>query len=192
MTTATAIQNRAETQIARPLKVLAPLIAEDIKRGEKAGLPHYEAAGAKIIEARDAWTGSAPEFWAEAEKRVGRSHVQLKRYMAAARAAKDDGLDRRRSNTPKPTTLSQVLGDNRANHEPKWVRESVGSVDPKPFNQPTAAPVDERTLRNELALQLIDIGYKALATKLHPDKGGSREAMTRLNQVRQMLKGLVR
>jgi hypothetical protein len=31
-----------------------------------------------------------------------------------------------------------------------------------------------------LAQQLIDIGYKRLALRLHPDTGGSTEAMTRL------------
>jgi hypothetical protein len=31
-----------------------------------------------------------------------------------------------------------------------------------------------------LGLRLIDIGWKVLARELHPDKGGSREAMTRL------------
>ena len=35
----------------------------------------------------------------------------------------------------------------------------------------------------QLALHLIDIGYEVLARVLHSDKGGSREAMTRLNDV---------
>ena len=39
-----------------------------------------------------------------------------------------------------------------------------------------------------LALQLIDTGYRVLASRLHPDKGGSHEAMSRLNHVRAMLK----
>jgi curved DNA-binding protein CbpA len=46
----------------------------------------------------------------------------------------------------------------------------------------------ERETQRTLSLQLIDIGYKVLATKLHPDKGGSPEAMARLNQVRDALK----
>jgi hypothetical protein len=47
---------------------------------------------------------------------------------------------------------------------------------------------EKREAQRKLALQLIDIGYKTLATKLHPDKGGSRDAMARLNQVRDRLK----
>jgi hypothetical protein len=36
--------------------------------------------------------------------------------------------------------------------------------------------------------RMIDIGYKALAMKLHPDKGGSQEDMARLNRVRDRLR----
>jgi hypothetical protein len=36
--------------------------------------------------------------------------------------------------------------------------------------------------------QVIDAGYRALAARLHPDTGGSHEAMARLNQVRDRLK----
>ena len=46
----------------------------------------------------------------------------------------------------------------------------------------------ERKLIHDLAEKLIDIGYKGLAFELHPDKGGSAEAMARLNKVRQLLK----
>ena len=47
----------------------------------------------------------------------------------------------------------------------------------------------EERLNRQLALQLIEVGYKALATKLHPDKpGGSTEAMVRLNTVRAALR----
>jgi hypothetical protein len=46
---------------------------------------------------------------------------------------------------------------------------------------------EEARLQRELSEQLFEAGYKALATKLHPNKGGSHEAMTRLNQVRTSL-----
>ena len=46
----------------------------------------------------------------------------------------------------------------------------------------------ERDAEQKLALRLIDIGYKVLAQTLHPDKGGSRDAMARLNRVRDRLK----
>jgi hypothetical protein len=42
----------------------------------------------------------------------------------------------------------------------------------------------ERDAQRELSLRMIDLGYKALAKELHPDKGGSSEAMARLNRAR--------
>jgi hypothetical protein len=51
---------------------------------------------------------------------------------------------------------------------------------------------EERKAEAQLGLRLIDIGYKVLARELHPDKvGGSREAMTRLNRVKDRLKSYV-
>jgi hypothetical protein len=44
-----------------------------------------------------------------------------------------------------------------------------------------------RRLQRELGLQLIDIGWKALAKSMHPDRGGSAEDMARLNRVRDQL-----
>ena len=48
----------------------------------------------------------------------------------------------------------------------------------------------EIELHRKLALQLIELGYRALATRLHPDRGGSRDAMARLNIVRDELKDI--
>ena len=46
----------------------------------------------------------------------------------------------------------------------------------------------EREKERELGQRLVDIGYRALAVKLHPDKGGSLEAMITLNRARDHLK----
>jgi hypothetical protein len=45
----------------------------------------------------------------------------------------------------------------------------------------------EQQQEADLKQQVINVGYRALAAKLHPDTGGSPEAMTRLNQVRDRL-----
>ena len=47
----------------------------------------------------------------------------------------------------------------------------------------------QRSEQRDLGLSLIDIGFKALAMKLHPDKGGSQKEMTRLSRVRDRLRG---
>jgi hypothetical protein len=48
--------------------------------------------------------------------------------------------------------------------------------------------MERRDAEMRLGLQLIDIGYKILAREMHPDRGGSREEMVRLNLVRERLK----
>ena len=70
-------------------------------------------------------------------------------------------------------------------HEP--VKQILGRVDIETLRDAELKRAEERNAERRLALQLIDIGYKALATKLHPDKGGSRGAMARLNHVRDRL-----
>jgi hypothetical protein len=39
-----------------------------------------------------------------------------------------------------------------------------------------------------LAREMIDAGYRAVAKKLHPDIGGSTDAMARSNEIRRRLK----
>jgi ParB-like chromosome segregation protein Spo0J len=62
-----------------------------------------------------------------------------------------------------------------------------GSIGRQPAEDAMARQA-EQELQRELALQLINAGFRALAAKLHPDKGGSKEAMVRLNQVRARLR----
>jgi hypothetical protein len=46
---------------------------------------------------------------------------------------------------------------------------------------------EEQKRESDLKQQVINAGYRALAATLHPDIGGSREAMVRLNQLRDKL-----
>jgi hypothetical protein len=43
----------------------------------------------------------------------------------------------------------------------------------------------------KLGWELIEAGYRILAREMHPDNGGSHEAMTRLNRVRDYLRSNV-
>lgn len=76
------------------------------------------------------------------------------------------------------------------NHDPKYVVDGRANSDPQ--RQELRSKEKESKLRQELAKQLIDIGYKVLATRLHPDHGGSKEAMVRLNIVRESLSKLIK
>jgi hypothetical protein len=42
----------------------------------------------------------------------------------------------------------------------------------------------ETARRRRLQRQIIEAGYRSLATKLHPDVGGSSESMARLSEAR--------
>jgi hypothetical protein len=89
-------------------------------------------------------------------------------------------------------TLSSITDSGRdAGHKPTWqpaVQRVVQRVNVAALIADEQSHTKERKLIHDLAEQLIDIGYKVLASQLHPDKGGSPEAMARLNKVRQLLK----
>jgi ParB-like nuclease family protein len=52
-------------------------------------------------------------------------------------------------------------------------------------------PRRDRKAHYDLALQMIDKGYKTLAGALHPDRGGSHDGMARANAVRYLLRQFV-
>ncbi len=183
--------------VARPLHVLVPLIKEDLKQGDKAaenaGMPHYRAAGEKLNEAREG--RSAAEFWGWATRNFKRGKSQLSFYM---------GLDKKSAVTNEhfesiKDFRRRGLGHNvpksgGSMHRPPWqnpIKEAIKQVNIEALKQAELARAEERALQRKLALSLIDIGWKALATKLHPDKGGSKEAMARLNRVRDILRDAV-
>jgi hypothetical protein len=67
-------------------------------------------------------------------------------------------------------TLSSITAPKRSRvHEPAWrspVQKLVNRVSTTRMAREKQAKVDESKLMHELAWQLIDIGYKVLATKL--------------------------
>lgn len=201
MAVSTAIVERHEGAVARPLHVLVPLIKDEIRRGDEAAkaaaLPYYQRAGELMLEAK----GQLPhgDFQSWIERNFGITARHARRYMDyAGEMKKQNGLASpfsslsdfvRKTSDPnynKPHTVRP-----QAWHEP--VKEAIAKVDVEALNrrQHEMKQAEERDAQRKLALQLIDIGYKALATKLHPDRGGSRDAMSRLNQVRDRLKAHV-
>lgn len=203
----------SELRVTRPLNVLAPLIREDIRAGERAAEeaaqrasePFFAAAGVKLWEA-EAQFETWPKFYDWAIKEFGRKRVTVDSWMNYAKKVLNGGKPFKfladgsisPANIPQPKhypTLSSIRGDKRHTHEPSWaspVRQLVDRVSTTRMAQEKQAKVDESKLMHELAMTLIDIGYKVLAKELHPDKrGGSREAMERLNRVRQILKGAI-
>jgi hypothetical protein len=194
------VEMAESAEVARPLKVLIPLIKEDLANGkqaaEQAGMPYYQAAGQKMLEAKPQVSGGF-EDWVERNFRIKPRQAQY--YMALAKATSAtlgeqkrtaaqfsslDDFKRRHLNEDRPSS-------GRVNRP--W-REGVDKTaeqarqDLKRLKEDTLTRQQERKAERTLALRLIDIGYKVLAKELHPDKGGSKDAMSRLSRVRDRLK----
>jgi len=188
-----AVELAASTQVARPLHVLVPLIRDDLRQAEDAGLPYKQAAGLKLLEAKEQVKHGEWGSWLDRNFSLSRKTAQ--NYMGFAEAMGNSktknlrfsSLNDFHRQTGSPNYRS--ITTKRDWHEP--VKQAIGKVNVAALKQDALARQEERALQRKLALSLIDIGYKVLASKLHPDKGGSREAMTRLNRVRELLKGAV-
>jgi len=177
-------------QVSRPLKVLVPLIKEELDAGNSAGMDHYIKAGQMLVEARDLVTHGNWGPWLKSNFYLGRSTAA--EYMRLARIAAERGsecmaghtIDSALGREPKERTIKSVTKANKL----KSLFDGVDKVNVTRLSDERKSRDDEIKLHRNLAMQLIDLGYKALATRLHPDAGGSRDAMSRLNTVRHDLK----
>lgn len=185
-----SLQDVPKNEVARPLRVLTPLIKQDFEDAERAGMTFYKKAGDKLIEAREGhFDGDTSGFFKWAQKTFGKKPTQIRTYMALAAADAD-----------KPFKSLRKLTGHEAPTGPgsRIYREWTGPVDAvadrardeqrRIAAQEALTRQQERQAEATLGLRLIDIGYKVLARELHPDKGGSRDAMARLNRVRDRLK----
>jgi hypothetical protein len=170
----------AERQIARPLHVLVPLIKDDLTAALLAGMPYHRAAGEKLLEAKEQLPHGSFGAWVNRNFQINLRMAQY--YMSLVKTEK-----RTEVRFSTMDEFRRYLGEDRGHHDLDALRQAALE---------SAAVLRqaelERTTRYEqklkLAKQLIDIGYKVLAAKLHPDKGGSPEAMTLLNEIRSELK----
>lgn len=177
---------KAKSQIARPLPVLVPLIQEEIAEGHSAGLEHYCAAGELLLEARDQvaefkWTKWLRENFALSQRTACD-------YMSLAERVRED------PDILQTSAKSLFSIVHPKEHQRRKARRAAfklhKSVDQ--FDQARSARAEETRILRLLAVELIDIGFKALATRLHPDHGGSEIAMRRLNRVRRELKSVAK
>jgi hypothetical protein len=192
----TALAKQESREVARPLKILEKLIKEDFEAADQAGKPFNQAAGAKLIEAQEGhFEGNVSGFYKWAEKHFGKSNSYLRVCMAYSGVGGVKAFE--------------------TQHKFKYTPKGKGGLGHnKPVSRGWTAPVDdiaerarnearrlaaqeeltrqqERDAEAKLGLRLIDIGFKVLAKELHPDRGGSREAMARLSRVRDRLKANV-
>lgn len=182
---------REPTHISRPLKTLIPLIQSELQQGNNAGHEHYRLAGEMLIEAKEQVGHGGWNRWLS--KNFELSPLTAQRYMRMARL--HDEM-RRGVTQSAPTSISQMIGDTERRREGRQskqrqaFRSALRDVARDEFVQERQVRDQEIELHRSMAGRLIDLGYKALAMELHPDRGGTKEAMTRLNRVRDELRSI--
>lgn len=177
-------------QIGRPLKTLIPLIQGELQRGNDAGREHYRIAGEMLIEAKDQVGHGGWGRWLA--KNFDLSARTASEYMRYAREHQaqigSTGADLPYRSLREVSGSTERAREIRQSSQQQAFKKVLRDVAADTFVQERQTRDDEIALHRELAEELIDIGYRALATKLHPDRGGSKQAMGRLNRVRDELK----
>lgn len=201
------LATRPTAALARPLKVLVPLIKDELQNAYAAGIDHYRKVGEMLHEARSHVKRDNKESWGNwlavnfrLSETTARGYMGLATELQFRDAEEEiqqnqhDGDTRRAVGMQRPEirTLSDYTHPNREKgHGPAWhepVKQITNALDVGRIKREYEDRMKEKKVIRALALQLIDIGYKVLATKLHPDKGGSDEAMRRLNEIKTSLK----
>jgi len=175
--------NRDREPLVRPLRELVPLIDDELKAAYQAGIAHYRAAGALLLEAK-------------AQLRHGEFQPWLKRHFAlSARSARDymrlaeETASHDNNGSALPFSSLRDYLRQAAAARPVADSTPIWSViELEAQRQDLARREEERRLRRRLALDVIDAGYRVVAQRLHPDRGGSSGEMARLNDVRALLK----
>jgi hypothetical protein len=172
--------------ITHTLKQLVPMIQRELEAGETAGLEHYRQAGEYLIEAKAQMGYGNWGKWLKNNFTL--SDSQAKRYMRLAR------LDQESLRSPGGRSITAAIGEERerTHAHTSWrpVLKAARELDAELFAKERQAEAEEVRLHRELAIELVNLGYRALATRLHPDRGGSKDAMVRLHRVRDALKSV--
>lgn len=179
------IATRQSRAVSRPLKVLIPLIQSELQQGNDAGQTHYRRAGEMLIEAKDQVAHGAWGTWLTKNFDLSRNTASV--YMRWARLQNDSASNTFASMRQMTGAADHQRAERRSAQHQAF-KKVLRDINRDTFVQERQKTDDEIKLHRDLAEELIDAGYRALATKLHPDRGGSKDAMARLNRVRDELK----
>jgi hypothetical protein len=198
----TAIQavRHIDHQLARTPSVLKPLIKEQVQLGDlaakQAGWPYYVKAGGLLEEARNGVRAEGEQTFTEyCEEVTGKSYRSCSDWIAAYNKDAQQ-IERARkagkTRSAPPVHLRGGLGKStKGQYRPfrEWTEEvdDAAEVARRQQEKEAETRAAEQKLKQQLARKLIEIGYKVLAKELHPDKGGSKDAMSRLSEVRNRL-----
>jgi hypothetical protein len=172
--------------ITHTLKELVPLIKTELKAGLSAGLEHYRRAGEYLLEAKAQMGYGNWGKWLKTNFTLSKQTAYD--YMGLAQ------LPREVVKGPF-TSIDAALGRperDRPKLHTSWrpVLKAARELDTELFAKERQIEAEEIRLHRELAVELVNLGYRALATRLHPDRGGSKDAMVRLHRVRDGLKSV--
>jgi hypothetical protein len=194
----------AEQQVARPLKELARLIKADLQKINDIRMesirtvselmqPLRVAIGEKLLEAKPQVKHGSFKQWI-AKTLPMMSYRAAAEYMSLADTQKCTGVHF--SNMQHFRRHTKPGYKHNRTGTANWRNEVQSRLDNFNVNQFTKHDdrdrLGEQIMVKKLAGEIVSIGYKVLATKMHPDKGGSAEAMQRLNEARDMLKEALR
>jgi hypothetical protein len=167
-------------------RLLIPLIRTALKdadvAADNAAKSHRQVAGEKMLEAWPQFT-DRDKFYAWVRRNFRVEREQAKVYMKIADAAKYAALEKKDSDD----LHRRLFGDER---EPIKIDEATNArwaaadARREAWMAESRERATEREAQNAILKKMLDTGYKVLATKMHPDKGGSAEDMKRLNAVR--------
>ena len=205
--TQTGVARRPSSKLKRTAKQLHPLIVREFKLAIEAGAAHWMAGGQMMLEAKADIIGkpAGARRWGVYQRSiaddVGVHLSTVYRWTKSAEAHNKQQVKssvRRRLDWTRGQHKSQaeLIGDNASRpRPPAWlndVKRVVETVDTERLAVDHLAKRNEARALKDLALRLVDIGFKVLAKELHPDKkAGSAEAMTRLTTVKRALKNSV-
>jgi hypothetical protein len=189
----TAVAHRMDNAVTRPLSVLVPLIKDAIRKGAEA----YAEAGLLLREAKPQMAHGKYEKWVQDNFGVGVKQASVWVKLADATHGKQSSS--RADYSSLADFQRKHLGQERRQTvypsaaQKDWqepVKESIEQArrQAERIAEANLSAVREREELNKLCLRAFDIGFKVLSKELHPDKGGSQDAMSRLNEARKLVK----
>jgi hypothetical protein len=107
---------------------------------------------------------------------------QWAEIMSRPKGPVSDGLRLRRQRQPRDEPTMRAQAEEALRRSREWEQQRARR------EAQARAEKAEREAQRELSLEITAAGYRLLAVKHHPDKGGSSEAMARLTRARDHLK----
>jgi len=183
---------KIDRQITESLDVIVKRIKKNlalmVSIAERMTYDQQVEIGKDLLLAERKVTGS---WYRWLDKNFSMSIQTAKRYMLAARKEREKhtiaGKRRFRNITEalRDTDPTYALPRHKKNEQP--IRNIVDEIDTDIFAERQKTETKERRLKKEMALELVEAGFRALSHKFHSDKGGSDDAMRRLDEVRKIL-----